>query len=51
MVFQSHTLFPWLAVRENIAFGLRERGISEADRGKIADGFINWVGLSGFENH
>ena len=37
MVFQSYTLFPWLTVRENIAFGLRERGISEVDRGKIAD--------------
>jgi ABC-type nitrate/sulfonate/bicarbonate transport system ATPase subunit len=32
MVFQSYTLFPWLTVRENIAFGLRERGISEADQ-------------------
>src|SRR5438270_9684783 len=51
MVFQSYTLFPWLTVRENIAFGLRERGVSEADRGKIADGFIHRVGLSGFENH
>src|SRR6266545_3750594 len=51
MVFQSYTLFPWLTVRENIAFGLRERGISERDRGKIADGFIHRVGLSGFENH
>ena len=51
MVFQSYTLFPWLTVRENIAFGLRERGISELDRGKIADGFIHRVGLSGFENH
>ena len=51
MVFQSYTLFPWLTVRENIAFGLRERGVSEAERGKIADGFIHRVGLSGFENH
>jgi NitT/TauT family transport system ATP-binding protein len=40
MVFQSYTLFPWLTVRENIAFGLRERGISQADRHKIADGFV-----------
>jgi ABC-type nitrate/sulfonate/bicarbonate transport system ATPase subunit len=51
MVFQSYTLFPWLTVRENIAFGLRERGISERERSKIADGFIHRVGLSGFENH
>jgi len=51
MVFQSYTLFPWLTVRENIAFGLRERGISLAERGKIADAFIRQIGLSGFENH
>ena len=51
MVFQSYTLFPWLTVRENIAFGLRERGISPAERNKVADRFIQQVGLSGFENH
>jgi NitT/TauT family transport system ATP-binding protein len=51
MVFQSYTLFPWLTVRENIAFGLRERGVPEAERGKIVDGFIQRVGLAGFENH
>ena len=51
MVFQSYTLFPWLSVRENIAFGLRERGVPEAERNKIADAFIRQVGLSGFENH
>lgn len=51
MVFQSYTLFPWLTVRENIAFGLRERGVAEAERHKIADAFIRQVGLSGFENH
>jgi ABC-type nitrate/sulfonate/bicarbonate transport system ATPase subunit len=51
MVFQSYTLFPWLTVRQNIAFGLRERGISEADRGGIADALIHQVGLAGFEHH
>src|SRR5215831_17662958 len=51
MVFQSYTLFPWLTVRDNIAFGLRERGVSNVDRGKIADGFVQRVGLAGFENH
>jgi NitT/TauT family transport system ATP-binding protein/sulfonate transport system ATP-binding protein len=51
MVFQSYTLFPWLTVRENIAYGLRERGVSPAERGRIADGYIHRVGLSGFENH
>ncbi|GLH78475.1 ABC transporter ATP-binding protein [Bradyrhizobium sp. SSBR45G] len=51
MVFQSYTLFPWLTVRENIAFGLRERGVSEAERNAVADRFINQIGLKGFENH
>ncbi|WP_194474363.1 ABC transporter ATP-binding protein [Bradyrhizobium sp. CCBAU 51753] len=51
MVFQSYTLFPWLTVRENIAFGLRERGVAQAERNKIADTLIRQVGLSGFENH
>jgi NitT/TauT family transport system ATP-binding protein len=51
MVFQSYTLFPWLTVRDNIAFGLRERGVSNVERGKVADGFVHRVGLTGFENH
>jgi len=51
MVFQSYTLFPWLTVRENIAFGLRERGVPEAERSAIADRFINQIGLKGFEHH
>jgi NitT/TauT family transport system ATP-binding protein len=51
MVFQSYTLFPWLTVRENIAFGLRERGVPEVERNKVAEALIRQVGLSGFENH
>ncbi|MGJ4905672.1 ABC transporter ATP-binding protein [Bradyrhizobium sp. HKCCYLRH2060] len=51
MVFQSYTLFPWLTVRENIAFGLRERGVPESERNAIADRFIQQIGLKGFENH
>ena len=30
MVFQSYTLFPWLTVRDNVCFGLRERGLPRA---------------------
>ncbi|MGJ4928948.1 ABC transporter ATP-binding protein [Bradyrhizobium sp. HKCCYLS2038] len=51
MVFQSYTLFPWLTVRENIAFGLRERGAPEDKRNAVADRFIQQIGLKGFENH
>lgn len=51
MVFQSYTLFPWLTVRQNICFGLREKGIAEKQQSEIADHFINQVNLRGFENH
>ncbi|MGY4828240.1 ABC transporter ATP-binding protein [Sphaerotilaceae bacterium SBD11-9] len=51
MVFQSYTLFPWLTVRDNVCFGLRERGLPRAQQIEVAQGFIRKVGLSGFENH
>jgi len=51
MVFQSYTLFPWLTVRENICFGLREKGMAAAQQLEIAARFIAEVGLNGFESH
>jgi NitT/TauT family transport system ATP-binding protein len=51
MVFQSYTLFPWLTVTENIAFGLREKGVPAAERGEIIAAYVEKVGLRGFENH
>jgi ABC-type nitrate/sulfonate/bicarbonate transport system ATPase subunit len=51
MVFQSYTLFPWLTVRDNVCFGLRERGMARAEQLETADRFLNKVGLRGFENH
>ena len=51
MVFQSYTLFPWLTVEQNIRYGLRERGLPEAEQREIAARFIARTGLRGFENH
>jgi ABC-type nitrate/sulfonate/bicarbonate transport system ATPase subunit len=51
MVFQSYTLFPWLTVAENIAFGLRERGVPAAERRAVVAEYVGKVGLGGFENH
>ncbi len=51
MVFQSYTLFPWLTIRENIAFGLTEKGVGEAETREITAAYIEKVGLRGFENH
>ncbi len=51
MVFQSYTLFPWLSVRDNVCFGLVERGLPRAQQLEVADAFLNKVGLRGFEHH
>jgi len=51
MVFQSYTLFPWLTVRQNICFGLREKGLAASEQAEIAARFIAEVGLAGFESH
>lgn len=51
MVFQSYTLFPWLTIRDNVAFGLREKGVPEREKWEIVDSYIDKVGLRGFENH
>jgi ABC-type nitrate/sulfonate/bicarbonate transport system ATPase subunit len=51
MVFQSYTLFPWLTVRENVCFGLVERGLARAEQLELANAFIAKVGLRSFEHH
>ena len=51
MVFQSYTLFPWLTVRENICFGLREQGMPRGEQERLAASFVERVGLRGFEDH
>ena len=51
VVFQSYTLFPWLTVRRNICFGLREKGVALAEQREISDRFIARMGLRGFEDH
>ena len=51
VVFQSYTLFPWLTVRQNICFGLREKNMPVAQQQEISAHFIAKVGLRGFEDH
>jgi len=46
MVFQEHALFPWLSVAENVGFGLKNRGIPEAERAVIVDTWLAKVGLA-----
>ena len=51
MVFQSYTLFPWLTVADNVAFGLREKGVPAAERARIVDEWLTRVGLTAFARH
>lgn len=50
MVFQQYALFPWLTVIDNVAFGLKMKGISKAEREQTAQRYIDMVGLKGFED-
>ncbi len=47
--FQGSNLFPWLTVKDNIAFGLKARKIYKEKKQNVTD-IINLVGLKGFEN-
>lgn len=51
MVFQSYTLFPWLTVADNIAFGLREQGKGEDIVLPLVDDWLARIGLRGFGDH
>ena len=50
MVFQSYALFPWKTVRGNVEFGLKMQGMDRAARRRTAQGFIDMVKLTGFED-
>ena len=50
MVFQEQSIFPWLSVRDNVAFGLKAQGVGRRDRYRIVEPFIRKVGLTGFED-
>lgn len=50
MIFQNYALFPWLTVRDNVAFGPRMKGIAAKARYGQAQRWIDLVGLEGFED-
>ena len=50
-VFQEYVLFPWRTVKGNIEFGPEVRMVSKDEREKIAQHYIDLVGLRGFEDH
>ena len=48
-VFQSYALFPHLTVGENVAYGLKQRGLARQERRARAEGMLELVRLAGFE--
>lgn len=48
LVFQDPTLFPWLNIYENVAFGLKTRHIYKEKKNDVEE-FIKLVKLDGFE--
>ena len=47
-VFQDYALFPHMSVLENVAYGLRVRGVSRADRNKLAQEALDTVRLGDY---
>lgn len=48
LVFQNPTLFPWLNIYDNVAFGLKARHIYRQNKSRVKE-YIRLVGLEGFE--
>ncbi|MCU5772511.1 ABC transporter ATP-binding protein [Erwiniaceae bacterium BAC15a-03b] len=51
MIFQQPNLFPWLSVLENVTFGPRLQKHHKAQINAEAQGWLQRVGLAGFEHH
>jgi ABC-type nitrate/sulfonate/bicarbonate transport system ATPase subunit len=48
MVFQDHRLLPWLKIKDNVGFGLRN--LKKEEKNALVSKHLEMVGLSGFEN-
>src|SRR5262249_40689782 len=50
VVFQAGGLFPWLSVRENVEFGLKERPLTDGRRREMAETYLKLVHLDKFRD-
>ncbi len=48
VVFQEDASFPWLSVRDNVAFGLRRAGVDPAEIKRRVDYAVGFMGLKDF---
>jgi NitT/TauT family transport system ATP-binding protein/sulfonate transport system ATP-binding protein len=51
LVFQSYMLFGWKTVMGNVELGPQLNGVAKEERCRIAQRYIDLVGLNGFEKH
>jgi NitT/TauT family transport system ATP-binding protein len=49
VVFQEDACFPWLTVRDNVAFGLRKAAITAVERSRRVNDAIAMMGLGDFD--
>lgn len=48
MVFQTYTLFPWMNVADNIAFGLKLKHVPKDQQDEICSRYLKTIGLEAF---
>ncbi|MBQ7370678.1 MAG: ABC transporter ATP-binding protein [Blautia sp.] len=48
VVFQNPPLYEWFSVRDNVAFGPKMRGLPKEEYNRLADEYLEKVGLSEF---
>ena len=51
MVFQDHSLFPWLSVEDNVGFGLAMKHVPKGERQRRVQQVLERVRLSRFSKH
>ena len=51
MVFQKPTLFPWLTVEQNVAFGLDIKHVPKARRDELVAKYLDIVGLTKYKSY
>ena len=51
VVFQNFNLFPWRTAIKNVEVGLEAKGVSPEERSRIAEQYIDLVGLKGYEDY
>jgi NitT/TauT family transport system ATP-binding protein len=48
IVFQEYSLFPWRTILDNVTFGLEMKGMERDERYRIANQYLDLVGLTQF---